>query len=75
MKKLTIKAPAKVNLTLEVLNKREDGFHNIQSIMHTINLFDILTFEVEKSPFSFSIRLELCNFAPKRRSPRPTHFN
>ena len=50
MKTYKIKAPAKINLTLEVLNKREDGFHNIQSIMHTISLYDILTFEVETSP-------------------------
>jgi REP element-mobilizing transposase RayT len=50
MKKIIVKAPAKVNLTLEVLNKREDGFHNIQSIMHTISLFDFLTIEIEKSP-------------------------
>lgn len=49
MKKLEIKAPAKINLTLEILNKREDGFHNIQTIMHTINLFDILTFEINNA--------------------------
>ncbi len=47
MKTLTVKTPAKINLTLEVLNKRKDGFHNIQSIMQTINLYDFLTFEVE----------------------------
>lgn len=47
MKRLKIKTPAKINLTLEILNKREDGFHNIQSIMQTINLYDFLTFEVE----------------------------
>ena len=47
MKKIVVQAPAKVNLTLEVLNKREDGFHNIQSIMHTINLFDFLTIKIE----------------------------
>ena len=47
MKNFTIKAPAKINLTLEVLNKREDGFHNIQSIMHTISLYDILSFYAE----------------------------
>lgn len=47
MKKLKIKTPAKINLTLEILNKREDGFHNLQSIMQTINLYDFLTFEVE----------------------------
>lgn len=44
--KIKVKTPAKINLTLEVLNRREDGFHNIQSIMQTINLYDYLTFEV-----------------------------
>ena len=47
--KIKVKTPAKVNLTLEVLNKREDGFHNIQSIMQTVNLYDYLTFDVENS--------------------------
>ena len=47
--KIKVKTPAKVNLTLEVLNKREDGFHNIQSIMQTISLYDFLTFNVQKS--------------------------
>lgn len=49
MKTLKVKTPAKINLTLEVLNKREDGFHNIQSIMQTISLYDYLTFNVEKT--------------------------
>lgn len=49
MKKIKVKTPAKINLTLEVLNKRDDGFHNIQSVMQTISLFDYLTFEVETS--------------------------
>lgn len=47
--KIKVKTPAKINLTLEVLNKREDGFHNIQSIMQTVNLYDFLTFDVQKS--------------------------
>ena len=51
---IKVKCPAKINLTLEVLNKREDGFHNIQSVMQTIDLFDILTIKIEKSE-SFSI--------------------
>ena len=46
MRKLKVKTPAKINLTLEVLNRREDGFHNIQSIMQTISLYDYLSFEV-----------------------------
>lgn len=47
MKTIKVKTPAKINLTLEVLNKREDGFHNLQSIMQTINLYDYLSFEIE----------------------------
>lgn len=49
MKKIKVKTPAKINLTLEVLNRREDGFHNIQSIMQTISLYDYLTFEVSEN--------------------------
>lgn len=44
---IKICAPAKINLYLKVLNKRDDGFHNIESVMQTINLFDYLTFCVE----------------------------
>jgi 4-diphosphocytidyl-2-C-methyl-D-erythritol kinase len=33
-------APAKVNLGLEVTNKRQDGYHNLASIIQTISLFD-----------------------------------
>jgi 4-diphosphocytidyl-2-C-methyl-D-erythritol kinase len=46
MKKIKVKTPAKVNLTLEILNKRDDGYHNLQSIMQAISLYDYLTVEV-----------------------------
>lgn len=36
-------APAKINLTLEILKKRNDGYHEIKSVMQTINLCDCLT--------------------------------
>lgn len=49
MNTIKIKCPAKINLTLEVVNKREDGFHNIKSIMQTISLYDFLTISVEVS--------------------------
>ena len=42
---LTIKAPAKVNLTLEVLGRRDDGYHEIASVMQTIDLCDEVTLE------------------------------
>lgn len=53
---IKVKCPAKINLTLEILNKREDGFHNIQSIMQTIDLFDFLTIEISESE-NFEIKL------------------
>ncbi|MGM0365311.1 MAG: 4-(cytidine 5'-diphospho)-2-C-methyl-D-erythritol kinase [Actinomycetota bacterium] len=37
-------APAKINLTLEVLGKRGDGYHEIESVMQTIDICDLLTF-------------------------------
>ncbi|MCL4456080.1 MAG: 4-(cytidine 5'-diphospho)-2-C-methyl-D-erythritol kinase [Nitrospirae bacterium] len=42
---LVLKAPAKINWSLYVLNKRDDGYHNIVSLMHCIGLYDMLTFE------------------------------
>ncbi len=41
----TIKAYAKVNLTLEVLGRRDDGYHDIASIVQTVDLFDTLSLE------------------------------
>ena len=49
MQTIKIKTPAKINLTLEILNKRPDGFHNIQSIMQLIDLYDYLTISFEPS--------------------------
>jgi len=41
---LTVQAPAKINLTLEVLAKRGDGFHEVRSVMQAISLCDKLHF-------------------------------
>lgn len=54
--KTKIQCPAKINLTLKVLDKREDGFHNIESIMQTISLYDYLTITAEPSE-KFEINL------------------
>lgn len=42
MKELRLNAYAKVNLTLEVLGDRPDGYHDIETILHTIELHDSL---------------------------------
>ena len=49
MENLIKKAYAKINLTLEILEKREDGYHNIKSIMQKISLHDLLTFGFNES--------------------------
>jgi 4-diphosphocytidyl-2-C-methyl-D-erythritol kinase len=43
---LTALSPAKLNLVLEVLRKRDDGYHEIRSLAQTINFYDKLTFNV-----------------------------
>lgn len=46
---LTIKGNAKINLTLDVLYKREDGFHQVEMIMQSIDLADVLHLEERKT--------------------------
>ena len=36
MNSITVNCPAKINLTLEIVNKREDGFHNIKSTVESV---------------------------------------
>ena len=47
MKSVKVKCPAKINLNLKVTGKRPDGYHNIESVMQTISLYDFLTISVE----------------------------
>jgi len=42
---ITISAPAKINLTLDVLGKRADGYHEIRTVLQTVSLADTLSFE------------------------------
>ena len=42
-------AYAKINLYLDVLAKREDGFHDIKTVMHTVSLKDDITVSVKPS--------------------------
>lgn len=42
-------SPAKVNLFLKVINKRPDGYHNIQSLFTFIDLYDEIFVEIRES--------------------------
>ncbi|SUW08743.1 putative 4-diphosphocytidyl-2-C-methyl-d-erythritol kinase [Brachyspira pilosicoli] len=42
-----LKSPCKVNLFLDITSKREDGYHLIESLFHTVDLYDII--EIKES--------------------------
>lgn len=46
MKKIKVKTPAKINLSLEIIKKRPDGFHEIDSIMQAVSLYDYIEITV-----------------------------
>ena len=50
MKELTLKAMAKVNLGLDVLRKREDGYHDLRMVMQSVYLYDKIRMTVKAEP-------------------------
>ena len=47
--KIKIKAPAKINLGLEILGKLPDGYHEVDFIMQTVGLYDYVTVELTEN--------------------------
>ncbi|MCL2056807.1 MAG: 4-(cytidine 5'-diphospho)-2-C-methyl-D-erythritol kinase [Oscillospiraceae bacterium] len=41
--KASVRSPGKINLTLDITGKRSDGYHNIESVMHSIGLCDTVS--------------------------------
>ena len=42
MNSIKLKSRAKINLSIDVLGKREDGYHLVEMIMQTIDLYDVI---------------------------------
>ena len=42
MNSITLKSRAKINLSIDVLGKRQDGYHLVEMIMQTIDLYDLI---------------------------------
>lgn len=55
LRKLNLKAYGKINLGLDVIGKREDGYHEVRMIMQTVSLYDTLELVILERP---GIRLE-----------------
>ena len=42
---VTVHAPAKINLTLDIVGVRADGYHLLESIFQSVNVYDTVTAE------------------------------
>lgn len=73
MKTIAVRCPAKVNLHLEVLYQREDGYHEIETIFQALALYDRLELRTTKGPIHVTCahpsvpedRTNLCHRAAK----------
>lgn len=62
MNEIYTKARAKINLNLEILNKRDDGYHNLKSIFQKINLYDELYIKkIDKNEFKLQTNVDSLN--------------
>lgn len=57
--KCTIKVPAKINLSLDVVGKREDGYHLLETVMQSIDLYDIIKVSLIDIPSSKSGNIQI----------------
>ena len=78
MKKTVAKSYAKINLSLDVLNKMDNGYHNVRMVMQTVSLFDLITvleirqgieistnlpfLPVDKNNLAYKAADEFCNY-------------
>ena len=62
MNKIYIKARAKINLTLEILDKREDNYHNLKSVFQKVNLYDeIYIYKTNRNDFELETNINELN--------------
>ena len=46
---ISLKAYGKINLSLDITGKRNDGYHTLESVMQTVSLFDVITVTANNS--------------------------
>ena len=55
---MRLRAMAKINLGLDVIRKREDGYHEVRMIMQTVRMYDTLEIRKKQAP-GISLRSNL----------------
>lgn len=50
MEKMELRALGKINLGLDVLGRRENGYHDVRMVMQTVYLYDLITLEKKEEP-------------------------
>ena len=76
----TIKAPAKINLALDVISKRPDSYHDVAMIMQTVALYDTISVRsgfdgIKLTSDSSNIPLDESNIAYKAAHYLSTKYN
>jgi 4-diphosphocytidyl-2-C-methyl-D-erythritol kinase len=57
---LSVRAFAKINLTLRVTRRRDDGYHEVRTVLQSLALHDTLTFVLTRGPFRIDCDDPLC---------------
>lgn len=80
MARIKLRTPGKINWTLEVLGKREDGYHDVRMLMQSVSLFDYIGLSSKKEGISIvsnskDIPLDQANIAYKAADLLLSHCN
>ena len=65
MKQITIDAPCKINLSLDIVRRLENGYHEMDMVMQSVSLYDTLTLSLQEG--SGQIRMT-CSLENKNAS-------
>ena len=79
MDEIVVKSQAKINIGLNIISKRDDGYHNLETIFYPINLFDEIRF-TKNDEFYFNsnddnLNNEKTNLIIKSKESLEKHFN
>ncbi len=66
MEEIRLKALAKINLGLDVVRRREDGYHEVRMIMQTVQMYDQITIHQMDKP-GIKVR-QICFICPPMRT-------